>query len=97
MSEVRNRRHNRRFEDGRRSVVESPRLPEEDTGSLLAVLQECITEGRIFKASYMKLVQYLRNTDYKRMNLQFLSEDSCFFVMKSLNTWVVDIYTEAAN
>jgi tetratricopeptide (TPR) repeat protein len=43
----------------------------------------------------MKLVQYLKNTDFKRMNLQFLSEDSCFFVLKTLNLWIVDIYIEA--
>jgi len=45
----------------------------------------------------MKLVKYLRNTNFKQMNLQYLSEDSCFFVLRSLNTWIADIYTEARN
>jgi hypothetical protein len=28
------------------------------------------------------------------MNLQFLSEDVCFFVLKALNSWIVDVYIE---
>lgn len=75
--------------------MDAPKPPEEDATSLLAVLQECIAERSYYKASYMKLVQYLRTTDFKRMNLQFLSEDSCFFVLRTLNSWIVDIYTEA--
>lgn len=53
--------------------MESPKAPVDDATSLLAVLQECIAERTYFKASFMKLVQYLRSTDFKHMNLQFLS------------------------
>lgn len=73
MWEGRNRRRNRRYDDGRQTVLETSKPMLEDATSLLAILQECIAERSYFKASFMKLVKYLRSTDFKHMNLQFLS------------------------
>lgn len=66
----------RKMEDGRHSVqVESFRLPEVvDPSPLLAVLQECIAASHYKGGSFIKLVQFLRQNDYKTMHIHVLKE-----------------------
>jgi tetratricopeptide (TPR) repeat protein len=69
-------------------------MPEvSDPTPLLAILQECIATSHYKGGSFTKLVQFLRQNDYKSMHIHLLKEDSCFLMLMALGRWIVEIFT----
>lgn len=68
-----------------------------DARQLVSVLEECIAIGHIKGASFLKLVQFLRDNDYKSIDLNSLREETRFIMLKALDRWLVEIFCSAHN